>query len=103
MLRREGGAELSRHHADRLRALAGVRHGRSLAAVGRTEEDDPGCVGQGNLNSLAYDRFCGDSETGGRGDADAEIPLVGGIARDRGAVPGVSCRVRRLRRDVRSA
>ena len=39
----------------------------------------------------------------GRGDADAAIPLVGGIARDRGAVPGVSCRVRRLRRDVRSA
>ena len=27
----------------------------------------------------------------------------GGIARDRGAVPGVSCRVRRLCRDVRSA
>ena len=29
--------------------------------------------------------------------------VVGGIARDRGAVPGVPCRVRRLRRDVRSA
>ena len=62
------------------RALAGVRHGRSLAAVGRAAENDAVGVGQGDFDGLARDRLCGYSKAEGRGDADAAIPPACGIA-----------------------